>query len=454
MLGLALTACKTQRLNRPPDTPGLTSSETLVVPDSIVVFSASAVDPDDDPVSFRFSWGDGDTSEWTFWAASGDTSSMNHTWTDTGAFAVSAQARDDEGALSEWSQQCSVRVALTIPGRVHWRYELPNGTGAAPSVGPDGTVYVLDRCGGLFALSQSGSVLMVSWGFGGATGSPVVGPDTTLYLGGGFAAGRNGQLLWHVESIPDLDRMPALGADGTIHYGRAALNPDGTVKWEYTQASVLTGLAIASDGTIYFGARARDTAALVALNQDGTVRWRHEVEHYYGFDSPAIGPDGTIYIAVEDDALLAIDREGRLKWRFAVEYLAANPVVVSADGTVFCVNSYQRLLYAIGPEGTLKWRFGTKERMTWAPAVAADGTVYVADHSGAVHALDRNGLKLWTCETGSEIWTPLTLGPHGTIYFGDSDEYLVAVGGSSPPSKDGWPMLGHDPQHTGRAVSQ
>jgi outer membrane protein assembly factor BamB len=453
MLVLALPGCKAQRPNRPPDTPELTSSATLVAPDSIVVFSATAIDPDQDAVSFRFSWGDGDTSEWTFWAASGDTSSMSHAWNDIGVFTVAAQARDEEDALSGWSQQCSVRVALTIPGRVRWRCALPGWTFAAPSVGPDGIIYVLDRDGGLTALSQSGSILWESREFDGATGSPVVGPDSVLYLGGGFAASHKGRLLWHVESIPDLDRMPALGADGTIHYGRAALNPDGTVQWEFARPFRFTGLAIGSDGTVFFGARMADTMALFALNPDGSVRWRYEVEPYSWFDSPAIGPDGTIYIAVDDVGLHAIDQQGRLKWRFAVEYLDAKPVVVSADGTVFCFNWGPDLVYALESGGTLKWRFATKEGIAEAPVVAADGTVYVADDGGAIHALDRNGVRLWTCETGSDIRTPLTLGPDGTVYFGDRNGYLVAVSGSSPPSNDGWPLLGHDPQHTGRAVS-
>ncbi len=452
-LVLALPACKTQRPNRTPDTPDLISSETVATPDSKVVFSATAIDPDDDAISFRFSWGDGDTSEWTLWTASGDTGSKSHAWTDTGVFVVCAQARDNEDALSDWSQQCSVRVALTIPGRVGWRCELPNETFAAPSVGPDRTIYVLDRDGCLSALSESGSIMWESREFDGATGSPVIGPDSVLYLGGGFAADRHGRLIWHVESIPDLDRMPALGADRTIHYGRAALNPDGTVQWEFSQPSRYTGLAIASDSAICFGARMADTTALFALNPDGSVRWRHELEPYSWFGSPAIGPDGTIYIAVDDAGLHAIDQEGRLKWRFAVEYLDANPVVVSADGTVFCFNCGPDLLYALDPGGALKWRFATKQGIAEAPVVAADGTVYVADHGGAIHALDQNGVRLWTCETGSPIRTPLTLGPDGTVYFADWNGYLVAVGGSSPPSNDGWPMLGHDPQHTGRAVS-
>ena len=126
---------------------------------------------------------------------------------------------------------------------------------------------------------------------------------------------------------------------------------------------------------------------------------------------------------------------------------------MSADGTVFCFNQGPDLLYALEPGGALKWRFATEQGIAEAPAVAADGTVYVADNSGVVHALDQNGVRLWTCETGSYIRTPLTLGPDGTVYFGDWNGYLVAVGGSCPPSNDGWPMLGHDPQHTGRAVS-
>ncbi len=92
-------------------------------PDSVLIgvnsqFSASATDPDGDSVSLRFAWGDGDTSLWSNFVASGGQITMEHAYTAGGTYSIRVQARDTQGAESSWSPSKNVTVlTLNYPPR-------------------------------------------------------------------------------------------------------------------------------------------------------------------------------------------------------------------------------------------------------------------------------------------------------------------------------------------------
>lgn len=66
-------------------------------------FNATATDPDNDQISVRFAWGDGDTSSWSPYYSSGSTITMSHSYSNTGTYNITAQARDVHGLTSAWS---------------------------------------------------------------------------------------------------------------------------------------------------------------------------------------------------------------------------------------------------------------------------------------------------------------------------------------------------------------
>ncbi|UCG43479.1 MAG: hypothetical protein JSU73_02355, partial [candidate division WOR-3 bacterium] len=68
--------------NEPPDAPSAPYGPETGSVDTEYAFVSTAADPDGDSVAIRFDWGDGDTSNWSSWAASGDTISMKHSWSD------------------------------------------------------------------------------------------------------------------------------------------------------------------------------------------------------------------------------------------------------------------------------------------------------------------------------------------------------------------------------------
>jgi hypothetical protein len=87
-------------------------------------FYTTTTDPDEDSIAFKFDWGDGTSSRWSNYVASGDTIAMTHFYGDSGYYYIQAQAKDAHEALSEWSD----RHMFEISRAILWREEF-GGTG-------------------------------------------------------------------------------------------------------------------------------------------------------------------------------------------------------------------------------------------------------------------------------------------------------------------------------------
>ncbi|MEO0226979.1 MAG: Ig-like domain-containing protein [candidate division WOR-3 bacterium] len=99
--------------NNPPNTPTITGPTSGYVT-VVQTFSATTTDPDGQNISIRFAWGDGDTSSWSSYVPSGGTVQDTHTYTSTGTYSVRAQARDVQGATSNWSSPHSINITEGI----------------------------------------------------------------------------------------------------------------------------------------------------------------------------------------------------------------------------------------------------------------------------------------------------------------------------------------------------
>ncbi|HUO06675.1 MAG TPA: PQQ-binding-like beta-propeller repeat protein, partial [Candidatus Binataceae bacterium] len=111
---------------------------------------------------------------------------------------------------------------------------------------------------------------------------------------------------------------PAIGADGTIYVGSMdfnlyALADNGTsaaVRWAYDIGYwEFSSPAISADGTIIVGSEAG--LGLFAINPDGTLKWNFAPPHGPTGEpvmnsSPAIASNGTVYISSEDSLLYAV----------------------------------------------------------------------------------------------------------------------------------------------------
>lgn len=96
--------------NAPPEIPRKPSEKE----GEKFTFTTNTTDPDDDQISYRWSWGDGTFSDWMGPYESGETCEASHTWTEPNTYEIMAQARDTEGGISNWSEPLSVQVDLPV----------------------------------------------------------------------------------------------------------------------------------------------------------------------------------------------------------------------------------------------------------------------------------------------------------------------------------------------------
>jgi len=82
---------------------------------SIYWFHAVAGDSDGDRVGYQFDWGDGSHSDWSALLPSDSPVRMPYLWLDTGRFAVRAQAQDEHGFTTGWSEPESITITDQAP---------------------------------------------------------------------------------------------------------------------------------------------------------------------------------------------------------------------------------------------------------------------------------------------------------------------------------------------------
>ncbi|MBI4336449.1 MAG: PQQ-binding-like beta-propeller repeat protein [Chloroflexi bacterium] len=323
-------------------------------------------------------------------------------------------------------------------GDRYWKFEPGDFLSGFPAIGPDGTVFV----GGqryLYAVSPNGRL---KWRFEAPQGiysSPAIRSDGTLYVHSGpylYAISPAGVLKWKFDAPHGGISSPAIDADGTVYFFADflyAVNPDGTLRWKVDprQGSpskvVRSSPAIGPDGTIYVGGG----DWLIAINPQGDKKWRLPLpvggELGSGFNdySPTIGPDGTIYVAANDDHLYAVNPDGSLKWRFETKIDRTSPAV-GADGTVY-VGGEDRNLYALNPDGSLKWK-AQGSGFRWSPVIDSDGVVFWAGRAFSPSGIQlRESSFSFSSSAGS-----MAIGSDRIIYASDGDR-LLAIGKRPEP---------------------
>ncbi|MCZ7572237.1 MAG: PQQ-binding-like beta-propeller repeat protein [Ardenticatenaceae bacterium] len=231
---------------------------------------------------------------------------------------------------------------------------------------------------------------------------------------------QSGVIAWTYPAVKGrvINNQPTVDSNGTVYFGtwgsyvegtgnRArgmlyAINPDGSEKWVYDPGpqegyylgTIETSPAIGPDGTIYIG---RGDGILRAVNSDGSEKWAFETyADTYGraqiFTSPAIAEDGTIYfgtgvykvlgVTLGTNVFYALNPDGTLKWAYPADAATGGTLsqqifmnpAIGPDGTVYFSAGFTT--YALNPDGTERWH-KTSIRNMWSTAVGADGTVYV-----------------------------------------------------------------------------
>jgi outer membrane protein assembly factor BamB len=149
----------------------------------------------------------------------------------------------------------------------------------------------------------------------GSGASPTIGPDGTIYVGANnsnfYAIAPDGHLEWLFEAqreIAGIWSTAALSADnGTLYFGGNkggiyALNRiDGSLRWQYPiVGSIYSSPALDATDTLYTGSTVGHVLAIDGAS--GQLIFDYDA-HAPIWTAPAIRPDGSIVVA---------DRNGRV----------------------------------------------------------------------------------------------------------------------------------------------
>ncbi len=104
--------------NNPPDIPLTPTGPLIGFVEFEYSFTTSTNDPNQDSISYRFDWGNEDTSNWSNFVRSGTPVMMDNTWSVPGTYNIKAQAKDINGLLSEWSNPHLIEIdTVDFPSR-------------------------------------------------------------------------------------------------------------------------------------------------------------------------------------------------------------------------------------------------------------------------------------------------------------------------------------------------
>ena len=310
-------------------------------------------------------------------------------------------------------------------GCVKWQFQTGGPVSAGVTVADNNVVHIACEDGNLYTLDANG-LLLWSYEVGSPLlSSPTIGPDGTVYVGSGdnklYAIDVNGSLRWTHSTGGFIYSSPAVSSSGGSIY------------------------VCSQDGTVY------------ALDRDGSEQWTFEVAGLGSatgaiLGSPAIGPDGTVYIAgVYDSNLYAIDpNTGALKWAYDFNdpcdpngpqpFAFASPVV-AAGGTIYQTLLYNRKyhvrenepyeeflydarLYALDPNGNVLWAVNMSDgnsglfdeyQASIETGLPPYPYAFIAQHTVKYHRVSNSS------------FSEPALGPDGTIYMSFDDAYIRAV---------------------------
>jgi len=459
-LMLVTVACRRER----PEVPDVPAGPRWALRGDTAAFTTVGCAPRNDVVSYRFDWGDGDTSAWTDWYDGGQRSKVLHIWGRDGLFEVRAQARDRRDQCSDWSEPCTLAVVPMRPGTLKWTYESWQRLWSMPAIGRDGALYFSEGTG-ITALDPDGSTRWNRDLDAQVLGPVALAPDGAVcFFAEDGSLGMlepDGALRWRVDVRGYESRAsPAIQADGSVCIGTndgnlQAFGPDARVKWSVVVAGdALASPSISQDRTIYFCTGSRDRA-VYAVEPDGSVRWRFQADDGIRV-APAVGADGRIYALDVWWRLYALRSDGTPVWCTDLDpgvYCYYPSVVIGPGEVIYILTDYS--LCAVRRNGRILWEYETDDYTSGAPAVAADGSVcFTAGYPSVLHVVAPDGRLEWQYADIGWISSSPTIGPDGTVYLVSnrgSDGALLAIQGTAPLADSPWPKHKRDIANTGRA---
>lgn len=302
-------------------------------------------------------------------------------------------------------------------GSIKWMLPTDRIGWCSPAIGPDGTVYIGDNGGSLYAILDL---------------------DTAY------------SFKWEPQKIDeDLgESCPTLTKDGSRLYIGSNTRPanmycvdteNGKVRWKYTLARNKT---LFGGGLISSPALSHDEKTIYF----GSGPWDSDLE---------VGP--TTWL---DDRFFALEDRGdscHVKWIFkaddptdAVRFSFFGNPVIDQEGFIY-IGSFGGYFYKLrdgGDHCEVIWKYAFKRSVetshtvyqeVWgSPTLGPDGTVYITTNDWRLHAFTPEGDRKWYFETGGETWTTPVIANNGLLIFGSEDGHVYGIRDEGSSAKEVW----------------
>ncbi|GAC1351574.1 MAG: hypothetical protein NVSMB1_05910 [Polyangiales bacterium] len=314
-------------------------------------------------------------------------------------------------------------------------------TGATPpTIAADGTAYVVGSSGSedqLYPMKSDGTASSWFLRLGHCETQPAIAADGTIYLGtfGGVLATSktgceayrpDGKLKARSPTPLQIHWSPVIGADGTVYMASNdfvyAFAPDCTVKWSYQGAGPIQGAAsLSADGTVYVPIG----RSMVALTASGSLKWSSAPVETHLDQSAMLADDGTIY-GIETSGTLHAWRptDGVEMWKLALPNGDHTPAI-GADGTIYVASGSD--LKAIRKNGSIAWAASVLDLASAlrvsAPVIDGNGlilapTFYPTKEVAWLRAFRSTGQVEWTggsySSSGSDL--PVSIGLDARLF--------------------------------------
>jgi outer membrane protein assembly factor BamB len=327
--------------------------------------------------------------------------------------------------------------AVDVNGSLRWTHTTGGFVYSSPAAGPDGKVFVGSADGKVYGLGPDGSELwrFETGGFGVIGGSvlasPSIGLDGTVYVSGLYDSNlyalepNEGTVKWvcHFDSGGWCFSSPVIAADGTIYQtllydpNLYAIKPNGGNivwqsplsqveaydKWYYSQW--FEPYMYGQVEHPFFIYRVTGTCAYGYREFEPGDPPKYDLGES-GWSEPVVGPDGTIYVSLEDPWLRVVEPNGAMKWATELASTGGFSLTVDSDGWIYAAGDSN--LYVLDAQGQEIGRFESGDHQVQLPVVAATNTVVVGDSKDGrfVAGYERN--RIWAisgegCESKPEI---------------------------------------------------
>jgi parallel beta-helix repeat protein/predicted outer membrane repeat protein len=309
--------------------------------------------------------------------------------------------------------------AVDIDGNLRWTHSTGGMVYSSPAVSGDGNnIYVGSQDGRLYALGRDGSELwsFETVGFGVTDGaifsSPTVGTDGTVYVGGLYDPNlyalepNDGSIKWvcHFGSNGWPFASPVVGPNETI-YQTLLYDPnlyaidanDGSIRWATNVSGIswaywyysLVSYSRWLEPYYYDegGSCSYPLGAFLYVNPQydaGESVW----------SEPVLGPDGTLYVSLDDPYIRAVDPNGSIKWIRKVGSTMGFNLTVGNDGLIYAASNDSNL-YVIDTDGFEIARFDSNDYWLGFPVISADNTIIFGDSRDNSMLISYENNKLW-----------------------------------------------------------